>query len=167
MAIKRIKRTFATWAACVGLREASSLRRLSHPHVVPLLEVIRERCVWAPRGTARPALFDASTPVVLTPRPLPARSDSSLCFVFEYVPGGSLHALTQACAAERRAGRPDRRLTPARVRSFVGQVLSALAYVHGRGYVHRDIKPENILVHGDTVKVRDVAGGGGAEANGV
>lgn len=30
------------------------------------------------------------------------------------------------------------------------QLLSALAYAHGKGYVHRDIKPSNLLVTGST-----------------
>jgi eukaryotic-like serine/threonine-protein kinase len=33
-----------------------------------------------------------------------------------------------------------------RLRIALGQVLDALAYVHGRGLVHRDIKPSNIMV---------------------
>ena len=39
---------------------------------------------------------------------------------------------------------------------YVGQVLSALAFAHGRGVVHRDIKPANILVAADgVVKLTD------------
>jgi serine/threonine protein kinase len=33
-----------------------------------------------------------------------------------------------------------------RLRCAVGQVLEALAYLHGRGLVHRDLKPSNIMV---------------------
>ena len=43
VAIKHIKRKFKTWRACVDLREVQSLRRMSHPNIVPIMEVIRER----------------------------------------------------------------------------------------------------------------------------
>lgn len=42
VAIKRMKRKFFSWDECMRLREVKSLRRLSHPHVVKLKEVIRE-----------------------------------------------------------------------------------------------------------------------------
>lgn len=39
---------------------------------------------------------------------------------------------------------------------YASQVLSALAYAHGRGVIHRDIKPANIAVdHDDRVKLLD------------
>ncbi|KIZ06471.1 hypothetical protein MNEG_1471, partial [Monoraphidium neglectum] len=42
VAIKKMKRKFFSWDECMSLREVKSLRRLSHPHVVKLKEVIRE-----------------------------------------------------------------------------------------------------------------------------
>ena len=42
VAIKRMKKKFYTWEECVSLREVRSLRKLSHPNIVKLKEVIRE-----------------------------------------------------------------------------------------------------------------------------
>ncbi len=38
---------------------------------------------------------------------------------------------------------------PQMVVELARQLLGALAYVHGRGYVHCDVKPQNVLVGGD------------------
>jgi protein kinase len=38
-----MKRNFETWDECLALREIQSLRRLNHPNIVKLKEVIRER----------------------------------------------------------------------------------------------------------------------------
>jgi hypothetical protein len=46
--------------------------------------------------------------------------------------------------------------------------MSALAYLHARGFIHRDIKPENTLFTADKVlKLAGVWLGGGAAAGGV
>ena len=42
VAIKRMKRQFFSWEECMALREVRSLRKLSHPCIVKLREVIRE-----------------------------------------------------------------------------------------------------------------------------
>ena len=42
VAIKRMKRKVGSWDECMQLREVQSLRKLSHPHIVKLKEVIRE-----------------------------------------------------------------------------------------------------------------------------
>lgn len=42
VAIKKMKRKFYSWDECMQLREVRSLRRLSHPNVVKLKEVVRE-----------------------------------------------------------------------------------------------------------------------------
>ena len=42
VAIKKMKRKFYSWEECMALREVKSLRKLSHPCIVKLKEVIRE-----------------------------------------------------------------------------------------------------------------------------
>jgi protein kinase len=42
VAIKKMKRKFYSWEECMNLREVKSLRKLNHPNIVKLKEVIRE-----------------------------------------------------------------------------------------------------------------------------
>ena len=42
VAIKKMKKKFYTWEECMNLREVKSLKKLNHPNVVKLKEVIRE-----------------------------------------------------------------------------------------------------------------------------
>jgi len=42
VAIKKMKKKFRDWETCVGLREVRSLKKLNHPNIVKLKEVIRE-----------------------------------------------------------------------------------------------------------------------------
>ncbi|KAI4365762.1 hypothetical protein MLD38_021721 [Melastoma candidum] len=42
VAIKKMKRKFYYWEECMNLREVKALRRLDHPNVVKLKEVVRE-----------------------------------------------------------------------------------------------------------------------------
>ncbi len=73
----------------------------------------------------------------------------TLFFAMEYVAG------TDAARLLEREG-PFR--TPRAV-NLVCQLLGALEYAHGRGFVHRDIKPANLMVAGqagrDLVKLAD------------
>lgn len=40
-AIKKMKKKFYSWEECMALREIKSLRKLNHPNIVKLKEVIR------------------------------------------------------------------------------------------------------------------------------
>lgn len=42
VAIKKMKKKFYTWEECMQLREVKSLKKLNHPNIVKLKEVIRE-----------------------------------------------------------------------------------------------------------------------------
>ena len=45
VAIKKMKKKFYSWEECMQLREVQSLRKMSHPNIVKLKEVIRENDV--------------------------------------------------------------------------------------------------------------------------
>ncbi|KAF8107599.1 hypothetical protein N665_0119s0063 [Sinapis alba] len=42
VAIKKMKKKYFSWDECINLREVKSLRRMNHPNIVKLKEVIRE-----------------------------------------------------------------------------------------------------------------------------
>uniref|UniRef100_A0A1D1Z7X6 mitogen-activated protein kinase kinase kinase n=1 Tax=Anthurium amnicola TaxID=1678845 RepID=A0A1D1Z7X6_9ARAE len=62
--------------------------------------------------------------------------EETLSVYLEYLSGGSIHKLLQEYGP---FGEPV-------IRSYTAQILSGLAYLHGRNTVHRDIKGANILV---------------------
>jgi serine/threonine-protein kinase len=68
-------------------------------------------------------------------------SDGLLYFAMDYVLG------TDAAKLLKEQGGP---LPIGRAVGLVLQVLDALGYAHGRGFVHRDIKPANLLVARDS-----------------
>lgn len=65
-----------------------------------------------------------------------SNSADHLNIFLEYVPGGSVQTMLNSYGALREP----------LVRSFVRQIVTGLAYLHGRDIVHRDIKGANILV---------------------
>ncbi|PRQ49339.1 putative mitogen-activated protein kinase kinase kinase STE-STE11 family [Rosa chinensis] len=62
--------------------------------------------------------------------------DEALSVYLEYVSGGSIHKLLQEYGAFKEPV----------IQNYTRQILSGLAYLHGRNTVHRDIKGANILV---------------------
>ncbi|KAK8653496.1 hypothetical protein V6N13_127492 [Hibiscus sabdariffa] len=62
--------------------------------------------------------------------------EEALSVYLEYVSGGSIHKLLQEYGAFKEPV----------IQNYTRQILSGLAYLHGRNTVHRDIKGANILV---------------------
>src|ERR1700733_1897532 len=48
---------------------------------------------------------------------------------------------------------PQRPLAPSEVTALLPEVLDALSYLHGQGFVHGRIKPSNVLAIGDQLKL--------------
>ncbi|KAJ4825932.1 Mitogen-activated protein kinase kinase kinase 3 [Turnera subulata] len=63
-------------------------------------------------------------------------SEETLSVYLEYVSGGSIHKLLQEYGAFKEQV----------IQNYTRQIVSGLAYLHGRNTVHRDIKGANILV---------------------
>lgn len=63
-------------------------------------------------------------------------SADHLNIFLEYVPGGSVQTMLNSYGALREP----------LIRTFVRQIVTGLAYLHGRDIIHRDIKGANILV---------------------
>ncbi|OCB88556.1 hypothetical protein A7U60_g4259 [Sanghuangporus baumii] len=64
------------------------------------------------------------------------RTPDFLSIFLEYVPGGSV------AACLRKHGKFEDQVA----RSFTGQILAGLEYLHANGIIHRDLKADNILV---------------------
>ncbi|RZC13178.1 Mitogen-activated protein kinase kinase kinase 3 isoform B [Glycine soja] len=62
--------------------------------------------------------------------------EESLSVYLEYVSGGSIHKLLQEYGSFKEPV----------IQNYTRQIVSGLAYLHGRNTVHRDIKGANILV---------------------
>ncbi|EMS53438.1 Mitogen-activated protein kinase kinase kinase 2 [Triticum urartu] len=74
------------------------------------------------------------------------KTDETLSIYLEFVSGGSIHKLLREYGPFKEPV----------IRSYTGQILAGLAYLHAKNTVHRDIKGANILVgpNGD-VKLAD------------
>jgi len=110
-------------------QEARLQARFDHPHIVPVIG------------------FETS-------------ADGRPCLLMQYMPASLHHEIGsdvfEPQAAE--AGKAARAAAPARTKSVLLQVLSALVEIHRRGIVHRDLKPRNLLLAGGSggrVKIGD------------
>ena len=78
------------------------------------------------------------------------RVQSDVYLVFEYMSGTILDHIREYKRYRGANGLPNDQ-----VKSIMKQVLTALAFIHDRGYFHRDLKPENLLYQDGQVKIAD------------
>eukprot|EP01094_Clydonella_sp_ATCC50884_P011249 TRINITY_DN2104_c0_g1_i1.p1 TRINITY_DN2104_c0_g1~~TRINITY_DN2104_c0_g1_i1.p1 ORF type:complete len:398 (+),score=123.73 TRINITY_DN2104_c0_g1_i1:29-1195(+) len=67
------------------------------------------------------------------------QSEEHLFFVMDYCAGGEFFRTLQK--------QPGKCLPESAVKFYASEVLSALEYLHMKGFIYRDLKPENILLH--------------------
>ena len=127
------------------IREIKILKRLQHPNLVRMMEVVSSK------GVEHLDEEDESTDVRFQKkskdRVVDAREGykGNLFLVLEYVS----HDLTGLMDVAYR-------FTPVQVKCIFRQLLEALCYMHENKYVHRDIKSSNILLdHHFRVKLAD------------
>ncbi|CAL4999685.1 unnamed protein product [Urochloa decumbens] len=68
-------------------------------------------------------------------------TDDLLAWAVPYCSGGDLNEL--------RYSLPDRVFSPAAIRFYLAEIVSAVADLHSAGVAYRDLKPENVLLRAD------------------
>lgn len=132
VAIKKMKRKFYSWEECITLREVKSLRKLKHPTIIKLKEVIRENneLFFVFEYMVRLCLHHILRVF--------AGASSIACMHME---GNAEASLEQDCNLYQLIKDRPKPLSEARIRSIIYQIFQGLAYMHKHGYFHRDIKP--------------------------
>ena len=108
------------------IREIKILKRLSHPNLLRMVEVVTSKGVEH---------LDADEPTSTSPSDQREAYKGNLFLVLEYVQ----HDLTGLMDVAYQ-------FTPVQVKCIFKQLLEALQYMHEQRYVHRDIKSSNILL---------------------
>ncbi|KAK4441482.1 Serine/threonine-protein kinase UCNL [Sesamum alatum] len=67
-----------------------------------------------------------------------SENEEFVCWAIPFCPGGDLNVL--------RYRQNDQVFSPAVIRFYLAEIISALEHLHAQGIVYRDLKPENILV---------------------
>jgi protein kinase len=162
VAIKRMKKKFYSWEECVSLREVRSLRKLSHPSIVKLKEVIRENdelffvFEYLDRN-----LYEMCR---ARDRPIPEATVRSVMFqIFQGLAFMHKHGFFHRCGGEegradcrhQRATPPAPPPPPPPAHTHHRTTLLNNAASQTAPLPRRDIKPENCLVKGDIVKIAD------------
>jgi serine/threonine protein kinase len=118
------------------IREIKILKRLQHPNLLRLIEVVTSKGVEHLDPEDEPLVPSSSSkadkPLVIDVR---EKYKGNLFLVLEYLP----HDLSGLLDI----GHP---FTPVQIKCIVQQLLQALSYLHQHKYIHRDIKSSNILL---------------------
>lgn len=112
-----------------------SLRRMSHPNIVKLREVIRENDTLF-------FVFEYMVCLPLNPRIVKLKKVIRLVYCCSW---NFTFFLQQECNLYQLMKNRGKPFTEAEVRNWCFQVFHALAHMHQRGYFHRDLKPGKLL----------------------
>jgi len=124
--------------------ELEIARRVAHPHVVKLLEAIRDSSTWhlVMELYSGGTLHDRVDSYVNARRLLDAECGK---VADEGMPGAAGSPATSRRTASTTSGRGSG--MPTRLcATYAWQMLSGIAYLHHHRYAHRDIKAENYLL---------------------
>lgn len=124
-AIKVLKTILAEQEKGPFLEEARLLAKLSHPHIVRVLEfdIVQRRT------------FVQNSVII----------DNIPFLVMDYITGGNLRTLHPL----------GTRLFLHTIIPYIKQTAEALSYAHTQGIIHRDIKPENLLLVEQQIMLSD------------
>jgi len=137
-----------------ALTEASTLMRLKHPNIMPVLDCFGDGgdvCVVFPfatggsvynvlRGDPAPSVTSTTN----SSEPMQAWTNTS-----NSISSTSPNPGTTNDSGDN-SNRPLQPLTSLQVAHIANHISSALAYIHNEGIMHRDIKPENLMLLLDT-----------------
>ncbi|XP_038984133.1 serine/threonine-protein kinase UCN-like [Phoenix dactylifera] len=118
----------------------------AHPSRPPVfaLKVVEKHSPTAKPDADRRARWELSVLSRLAPHPfLPSllgslETPDLLAWAVPFCPGGDLNALRYSLS--------DRIFSPAAIRFYLSEIVSALAHLHSLSIVYRDLKPENVLL---------------------
>ena len=135
----------AEWEDVLAVSDVRALRRLRHPNIIKLREVVRD--VAAPSEWARATIADkpekkTNVPPAARNKPDGEKPSAFVFLVMEYAARDLLGYFAHRESDDGGLSEPD-------IKLVMFQLLSALAHCHANGVVHRDVKPENILFVGD------------------
>ncbi|GAX23152.1 hypothetical protein FisN_33Lh044 [Fistulifera solaris] len=117
------------------IREIKILKRLQHPNLLRLIEVVTSKGVEHLDPEDEPLVPSSSKPDKPLVIDVREKYKGNLFLVLEYLP----HDLSGLLDI----GHP---FTSVQIKCIIQQLLQALSYLHQHKYIHRDIKSSNILL---------------------
>jgi len=135
-AVKRNFREPGTISFCSSLKEMDILGKLNgHPYIIELSEI-----------TLKSPYIESEEPAPKSDYKLESYETDPIRFIFE----PAKYDLYRIFMTKT----PDYSI----LKKIMCQILLAMEFIHGKGFIHRDIKPSNILIveYGDEGKTKEI-----------